>query len=226
VSDVPEARGETLDGHPAPAPPWRGRSLVRVVLEVALIATGVFLGLMGEQWRERAQHRELAVASLRRFRSEFQANRDAVAAVREHHVAGLGRIQEYFRADPETRARLGNPFRGTHPAFFEYSAWDVALATQSLAYIESDLAHAVSHVYSVQRQLDGATRDITHIMYAKNGEENLPSFLGSMASYFGDCNLIEPRLLELYDEILPRIDRALGRAPAAAPARGAARDGR
>jgi hypothetical protein len=190
------------------------RSILRLGLEVSLIALGVFLGLLSEQWRESSGHRQLALASLRRFRSEFQTNRKAVAAVRDAHIDGLHRIQAYLTADPRTRTTLAQPFRGTSPAFLEYEAWDVALATQSLAYIDSDLAHEIAHVYAVQRQLDGATRDITQVMYAKSGGSNpaaFASFLSSMAVYFGDCNLIEPRLLTLYDEILPKLDRAIGR---------------
>jgi hypothetical protein len=198
----------------SPGSHWsRQKSLLRIALEVVLISAGVFLGLMGEQWRESEQHRDVARESLHRFRSEFATNREAVAAVRDHHVVGLKSIQEYLTADPSARERLGMPFVGTHPAFMEYSAWDVALATQSLAYIDSDLAYAISHIYAVQRQLDGATRDITHVMYMKAGDQDVASLLGSIATYFGDCNLIEPRLLNLYDDILPKLDRVLGDAP-------------
>jgi len=197
----------TAAAHPPP-----GKSYARLLLEVGLIAIGVFLGLMGEQWRERTEHRALAQASLRRFRDEFRTNRTAVAAVRQHHVDGLRAIGAYLVATPEARRRLGVPFESTHPAFLEYTAWDVALATQSLAYVERDLAHAISHVYAVQRQLDNATRTATEVMYMKagSGERELPSFLGSMATYFSDCNLIEPRLIAEYDRILPRLDRAIG----------------
>jgi hypothetical protein len=38
----------------------RSSSLLKIGLEVLLISAGVFLGLMGEQWREHARHRELA----------------------------------------------------------------------------------------------------------------------------------------------------------------------
>ena len=200
----------------APAREVGGRSLPRLLLEVALIAVGVFLGLMGEQWRERAEHRELAQASLRRFRDEFRLNRKAVADVREHHVGGLRDIEAYLVADQAARRRLAFPFRGTHPAFLEYTAWDVALATQSLAYVEPTLARGIAHVYAIQRQLDNATRTATEVMYMKagGGEQGLASFLSSMATYFGDCNLIEPRRIAEYDEILPKLDGAV-RDPAA-----------
>lgn len=188
----------------------RGASLGRIALEVALISVGVFLGLMGEQWREHQQHRDLAAASLRRFRSEFQINRKAVAAVKDRHVADLNALRAYLNADPKTREKLALPFNGTNPAFLEYTAWDLALGTQSLVYIEPELATSIAHVYAIQRQLDGATRDITQVMYAKSGDQDQRAFLTPFAVYFGDCSLIEPRLLAQYDAILPQLDRALG----------------
>jgi hypothetical protein len=59
--------------------PRRG-SWLKILLEVALITTGVFLGLAGEQWREQVRHRETAEASLRLFRAEILANSKAVSA--------------------------------------------------------------------------------------------------------------------------------------------------
>ena len=86
------------------------------------------------------------------------------------------------------------------------------MATQSLAYIDSDLAFAISHVYAAQQQLDGSTRGVTQAMYATADAE---AFLrNGLATYFGDCVLMEPRLLAIYDQVLPQIDRALGEPPA------------
>lgn len=191
---------------------------LRIVMEVALIAIGVFLGLMGEQWRERQQHRETARATLQRVRTEFQTNRANVAAVKDLHVTELAGLGAYINADAKTRATMPLPMSGTHPAFLEYTAWDLALATQSLAYVDPELATAIAHIYAIQRQLDGATRDITQVMYSKSGDADVRAVLSPIAVYVGDCTLIEPRLLAKYDEILPRLARALGESPAATPA--------
>jgi hypothetical protein len=195
----------------------RGRSLGTILLEVVLISVGVFLGLAGEQWRESVHDRELAEASLRRFRSEFRANRSAVEGVAQKHAAKLKAMQAYFaahqaqlfahEADKKVRIPVPIPDTSTDPAFFEYSAWDVALATQSLAHMDPDLAFSISHVYRVQRQIDEATQAITQAMYSFSDEL---AFLRGVTTYFGDCTLLEPRLLTIYDEILPRLDRALG----------------
>jgi hypothetical protein len=182
----------------------------KILLEVALITLGVFLALMADQWREGAQHRQLAQATLGRFRAEFNANRAAVAAVRGQHVSSYERIRAYFAAEPDARATMAYPQSATNPAFMEYTAWDLAIATQALAYVDQDLAQRVAHVYAVQRQLDGATRDITLVMYSRAGDPEPAPLSIALATYFDDCNLIEPRLLKLYDEILTALDARLG----------------
>jgi hypothetical protein len=77
---VPDIHVPKLDAHGS-----GGHSVLKIVLEVILIGTGVFLGLAGEQWRERSHQREMAEQALRRFRTEVVANRKAVESVREYH---------------------------------------------------------------------------------------------------------------------------------------------
>src|SRR5688500_9941125 len=118
--------------------PHRQHSLLKILLEVGLITTGVFLGLAGESWRETRQHRELAEQSLRRFRDEFRANRDAVLRVHERHIEQEKGLNAYFNTngpalmasmlDPRKPLPLPVPDIVTDSAVFDYSAWDVALA--------------------------------------------------------------------------------------------------
>src|SRR3954447_1885903 len=83
-----------------------GKSIFKLVLEVALIGVGVFLGLAGEQWRERAHQRELAEQSLRRFKVELTANRKAIAGVRGYHADRLKELNAYFKAKPADRGKV------------------------------------------------------------------------------------------------------------------------
>lgn len=214
---MPDVHVPDLDEHDegsattvlTPAPRPKRRSFVKVGLEVLLIALGVFLGLAGEQWREASHQRALAAASLRRFRAEIARNREAVAAVRDKHETGFKAIREYLALDDRARRNLILP-ASTDPAFLEYAAWDLAIATQSLGEIDQNLAQEIAGVYAIQRQLDNATRTITDVMYAKGDASNPTPFLTSLSVYFGDCNLIEPRLLARYDEVLKTLDVAIG----------------
>jgi hypothetical protein len=175
-------------------------------VEILLVALGVILGLAGESWRQTREHRQLAAETLQRVRAELAANREAVDAVQERHERDLRAIQLYLREDDAGRRKLQYPFTGTHPAFLQYAAWDMAVATQSIEYLDRDLVTAIARVYAIQRQLDGATRDITQVMYAKAGDSNLRTSLAPFAVYFGDCTVIEPRLKRELDVVIARID--------------------
>ena len=224
---MPEVHLPHLDDHdeedaPPPAgaaaPPApharRGRSIVKIVLEVVLIGTGVFLGLAGEQWRERAHNRELAAAALRRFHTEILANRKVVSGVKDYHVTLQKSLGAYLAADTKTRRNDDVKFEGLRPALFEHTAWDLALATQSLAHIDSDMAYELSRIYGAQQVYTELTRGIMQAMYLRTPGENLEAFARSVAMYYGDVVLIEPKLLQMYDDILPRLGRMLGESPA------------
>ena len=195
---------------PAAARPSRTPSIVKIALEVVLIGTGVFLGLAGEQWRESMRHRELADVSLRRFRTEILANRKAVAAVKDYHATLKTSIDMYLASDRSPRRREDVRVSGVQPAFFERTAWDLSMATQSLNYIDPQLAFAIARVYNSQQTYADVTHDIMQTIFLRPPNEDLDAFLGALAVYLGDIVLHEPRLLTMYDALLPQIDRAVG----------------
>jgi hypothetical protein len=70
-----------------PAARVGGRPIGKIVLEVVLIATGVFLGLAGEQWRENAAYREDARRALQLLRTEILVNQSSVNRVEDYHAS-------------------------------------------------------------------------------------------------------------------------------------------
>jgi hypothetical protein len=205
-------------GGPVSTPHRRSRSFVKIGLEVVLISAGVFLGLMGEQWRERSEHRELAEESLRRFRTEITTNRAALMSQKDYHATLKQELATLFASDaPMTQARMSetvNMTMGVGPIFFEQAAWDVALATQALAYIDADLAFRLSRVYTVQQEYAGLQRAIVQsTIYGRSWTQDFEGVFRSILNYMGDVSYFDPTLLKAYDEVLPQIDRALGEAP-------------
>lgn len=190
------------------------RSLLSMLGQIALIAIGVFLGLAGDQWRERQQHREAARASLQRFRAEIVANRRAVDAVRAYHATTLASVRAYLAKDHRTRNVADVPIRGLQWVTFEHTAWDLALATQSLSYLDGDVAYALSRIYNAQQSYAELTRGMTQAMYLLPRQENFDAFAEAADAFFGDLVVMEPKLVTMYDDALPRIDRALGDAGA------------
>jgi len=191
----------------------RGKTALRIVLEVGLISVGVFLGLLGEQWRENAHHRELAMDSLRRFRAEIVENRNTVARVIDYHAALRKKLQPAFEKGANPGLLEGIDFHGVDPANFDRSAWNLAIATQSLAYIDSDLGQSLATIYNLQDRVTELTHAVLQAAYVTPpvNDSNSMTFFGSVLIYYGDMVVQEPRLIESYDAILPRIDAALGK---------------
>lgn len=186
--------------------PWRP-GVLKLVTEVIFISLGVFLALLADQWREDRATKDLAHSSLRGFRAELIANRQKVAAVKDYHVALLASLRAYLAADAETRPRIPVRIQGIQPVFFEQTAWDLAIATQSLAHIDQGLASSLSRIYGLQRTYHDQTRGIIQAVYLRPLGENY----GGLAAYYGDVVLWEPALIRMYDDVLPGIERELGK---------------
>ena len=177
-----------------------------------MISVGVFLGLLGEQSRETAHQRELAKQSLQRFRAEIVENRDAVAAVAEYHATVHKELQAALEKGPERASRGDIDFHGIRPAALDRTAWDLAIATQSLTYIDPELALSLAKVYNQQETLVELTHGLTQAMYVNPAinESNSMTFFSAVLVYYGDATIYEPRRIEMYDAILPKIASALG----------------
>jgi hypothetical protein len=182
--------------------------VVKALLEVVLISTGVFIGLAAEQWRSNAQHRDQARDALQRFKIEIEANKAAVEQVKDYHVRVRQEIAGFL--DPKTRRTTNlNMPRGWLPARLEHTAWELALATQALADIDSGPAFELARIYGLQRQYLSLTEGMTHAMYLRPLSEDLTAYLHSVKVYYDDIVGLEPALLESYGRVLPLIDRAL-----------------
>jgi hypothetical protein len=215
MSDVHVPHLDEKRGSPEPAA-GRAKSLLKTGLEVVLITTGVFLGLLGEQWRENAEHRELARQSLQRLRAEFRANTAEVERVHGRHVQQLKALKQYVAEhqtellahllDVRKPLPLPIPDMTTDSAGVAYAAWDVALATQSLAHMDPDLVAEMSSAYRMQQMYEDAHRHIQQRQYS--GDMLVQMMRGHMA-YFGDASLYEELLLKRYAAILARLDKAI-----------------
>ncbi len=203
---MPDIHVPKLDEHAG------GRSILKLVLEVALISVGVFLGLAGEQWRETRHQHELAQQALRRFRTELQSNRAAVTRVEDYHSKLFEQLRAAARMTPAERDSLHIKFEGVQPAVFTHAAWDLALATQALSYVDSDVAYSLSQIYRAQDRVDGLTSGVTQAMYFSPPAlpKNEEAFLGAVLLYYGDMVIFEPALVKMYDELVPKIDKTLG----------------
>jgi hypothetical protein len=176
---------------------------------MVLISASVFLGLIGQQWYEDSRQRTAALSSLQRFRSEISANRKEVSSKLQYHAPLQKTLRTYVRADAEGRKTINLKFNDIQPPFFERTAWELALATQSLAHIDTELAFVLSRIYTFQDQVDALTRAFTDSMYRNPPSYESEPFLHAADLYYGDVVAFEAGLVGMYDTVLPMIDTAL-----------------
>lgn len=212
---MPETHIPKLDRHvnkpDSAVTETRAKSILHIGLEVILISIGVFLGLAGEQWREHRRHQELAESSLRDFRSEIVTNRKAIADVKNYHATLLKSLQAYLAKGHKSRNTADVQIQGLRFVSFDQTAWDLALTTQALTYIDRELAFELSRVYNEQKSFGELTRGMTQAMYLIPSQDNFDAFAQAAEAYYGDAVFLEPKLIEQYDQLILHIDRALGK---------------
>jgi hypothetical protein len=140
--------------------------------------------------------------------------RTAVSEVLDYHVTTQKALAAFLAAGDNARKTIKLKIEGVRPAFFEDAAWDLAVTTQSLTYLDADLALKLSKIYKTQQAYSGLSTGLTQAMYLQPPgsarDAGSEPFMRALNVYYGDITLLEPNLMKKYDEVLPLIDRALG----------------
>jgi hypothetical protein len=187
------------------------KSLVGLLIEVVLIGVSVFLALVANQWSDARQHRERANETLRYFREEIVTNQKAIQTRRRYHEALSRDIESFLQSDaPKTIQSFFTAvhFHGLEPVTLERTAWDLALANQSLSYLAPKLAYAISRVYTRQQAFQTLENSFLQSVLAPStfAGQDATGLARSMDAYLIDVNIQELDLLKLYAQLLPQID--------------------
>ena len=190
------------------------RSFFNLLFEVVLIAVGVFLALWANNWHEDREHRAQAKAALRNFVGEMEANRQATQRNRAYHETFARELREFLASkEPASEDRLNKSvhFEGMRPVIFEHTAWDLALATQALSYLDPDLAFDISKVYTQQNAFQKLEDSFLAAAFTPSSlsSNNVKGMATAMELYLIDVNQQEPAILQLYDKVIPEINSAL-----------------
>ena len=116
-------------------------------------------------------------------------------------------------SEPPTDERFQKSvhFEGVRPVQFEHTAWDLALATRALSYIEPRLAFDISKVYTEQSAFQTLQNSFLASAFspATFSTDNLKGLATAIEYYLIDVNQHEPAILQIYDKVIPKVARAL-----------------
>ena len=115
---------------------WRSW-ISRVLVESVLVVGSILLALALDEWNEDLEFQDLADRSLANFEREIQQNRLRLEDVTLFHLGlrdVLANMDASGEAVPATTIR--NIMEGFQPAILVSTAWETAVATGALGYMD------------------------------------------------------------------------------------------
>ena len=187
----------------------------RVLVESVLVVGSILLALGLDEWNEDREFEDLASRSLVNFEREIQQNRLRLEDVTPFHV-GLRDVLANMDAGgadvPATTIR--NILEGFQPALLVSTAWETAVATGALGYMDYDVVSGLSLTYSLQERLVTLNRSgLNDLLMGglRNGEPDLLVYTANR--YMRELTEAEQGLQGVYDLVLGLIAETIGERP-------------
>ena len=100
---------------------------------------------------------------------------------------------------------------GMHPITMEHTAWELAVANQTLSNIDPHLAYAISRVYTRQQAFQTLENGFLQSAFGPStfANQDPTGLVTAMSVYLADVNIQEPELLEAYKQVLKEIDEVM-----------------
>ena len=131
--------------------PW----ISRVLVESVLVVGSILLALALDEWSEEQDFQDLATLSLLNFEREIEQNRLRLEDVTPFH-AGLRDVMANMDSSGGTVVptnTIRNILEGFQPALLVSTAWETAVATGALGYMDYDVVAGLSLTYNLQERL-------------------------------------------------------------------------
>lgn len=181
-----------------------------VLLNSSAMVISILLALGVDQWAENEDKKELAQKSLASFALEIEQNRARLEDLSPFH-RGIRDVLLKLEEEGEVRtmAQLRDVvgFEPLRPPFLTDVAWETAVATGSLTYMDFDIVSALSLTYTLQhRFLDDVRMTLPNMVRAETvSESDVRDLVRFLAFYLTDVIEGEENLRAVYRQALDLI---------------------
>ncbi len=175
----------------------------------------ILLALALDEWNEDRQYEDLADRSLSNFEREVEQNRVRLEDITLFH-AGLRDVLANMNASgtavPATVIR--NVMEGFQPAILVNTAWETAVATGTLGYMDYDVVAGLSLTYNLQERLVALNQSgLNDLLVGGLRSEETELLVYTANRYMRELLEAEQRLEGVYDLVLGLIAETLGERP-------------
>jgi hypothetical protein len=193
---------------------WRSW-ISRVLVESVLVVGSILLALGLDEWNEDREFENLADRSLVNFEREVQQNRLRLEDGSLFHI-GLRDVLVGMDASGEIvpATTIRNIMEGFQPAILVNTAWETAVATGALGYMDYDVVAGLSLTYNLQERLvtlnESGLNDLL-VGGLRSGETELLVYTANR--YMRELTEAEQRLQGVYDLVLGLMAETIGERP-------------
>jgi hypothetical protein len=188
--------------------------------EGLFIVVSIGLAFAVDEFRERRANRDLAARALGSIAAELEHNlaqiepfvdihrRWASALARENtSQGGQSAIDIYIAVRPP----LPEGARGNFPTQVRRVAWDAALSTGAVRFIEYDLVAGVSEIYAMQDYYGDTAKQVGAAIYGGPAMDPATSAIGvrQLTVAMNEVVFAEELLVDLYRRQLPAVRAAI-----------------
>ena len=185
------------------------------MVESVLVVGSILLALALDEWNEDREFEDLATRSLVNFEREIRQNRLRLEDATPFHVGlrdVLANMDAGSAAVPATTIR--NILEGFQPALLVSTAWETAVATGALGYMDYEVVAGLSLTYNMQERLVTLNRSGMNDLLVggfRSGEADLLVYTANR--YMRELTESEQGLRGVYDLVLGLIAENIGERP-------------
>jgi hypothetical protein len=189
--------------------------ITRMLVESLLVVGSILFALAVDEWSEEREYEELAERSLVNFDREIKQNRVRLDDVTLFH-GGLRDVLSNMNASPSPvpATTIRNIMDGFQPAILVNTAWETAVATGALSYMDYDVVAGLSLTYGLQERLVAMSQSGLNDLLVegfRGGDTEL--LIYSANRYMRELTESEQRLTGVYDLVLGLIAETIGDQP-------------
>lgn len=153
-----------------------------LILEAAMIMFSILVALSLESWHEQRKHKTIAQDALAKIRAELARNVDEIGKVISKQKAAieeLTRIEEIIKSKKKSNIQMQT---GLEAPVLSRAAWDSAMATQALAYMDFDTVLSLSEIYNSQKWMERLEDQMVRIVMdpSSHTQDQVPHLVTSM----------------------------------------------
>ena len=186
-----------------------------MLVESLLVVGSILLALALDEWNEDLEFQDLADRSLVNFQREIAQNRLRLEDVTLFHM-GLRDVlaNMYDSGEPVPATTIRNIMDGFQPAILVSTAWETAVATGALGYMDYDVVAGLSLTYNLQERLVTLNRSGLNDLLVgglRSGESELLVYTANR--YMRELTSEEQALQGVYELVLGLIAETIGESP-------------